>query len=137
MRVQKTSRIFQTTLSSSGSAECPDECPMDMDPVIDANGVEYFNECLMLMAQCTQSSLLAASDLADELKMFESQGLEGTITMTGSGSTEHPLIDIGLEELFGVKKSESENALKGDLLSKITHLKPAPMNSMKPSRSVE
>ncbi|GMF16596.1 unnamed protein product [Phytophthora fragariaefolia] len=55
-------------LDGSGSDACPDECPMDNKPVKDEAGVEYLNECLLRMARCTHSSILAASDMSSVWK---------------------------------------------------------------------
>ncbi|KAG6945095.1 hypothetical protein JG688_00016740 [Phytophthora aleatoria] len=102
--VNQADQTEQATLSldGSGSDACPEKCPMDFQPVKDKNGVEYLNKCLLRLAECTDSSVLASSDMADVRGMFGS--LEGTVELTGSGSNEHAEMDIGLLEMFGGKE---------------------------------
>ncbi|GMF80530.1 unnamed protein product [Phytophthora fragariaefolia] len=97
----KVNQVEQTasSLDSSDSDACPDECSLDNKPVKDEAGVEYLNDCLLRLALCTHSSILAASDMSDVMTMFGS--VEGTIGLEGSGSTEQVVIDIGILNMFG------------------------------------
>ncbi|OWZ17800.1 Kazal-like serine protease inhibitor [Phytophthora megakarya] len=114
--VNQDDQINQSALSLDGSgSDCPEKCPLNNKPVEDEDGVEYRNECVLRLAQCSGITNLASSDMEDVSSFIGS--FEGTIEISGSGSKEAVVVDIGLLELFGKRSSyddlENGSALGG------------------------
>ncbi|RLN55545.1 hypothetical protein BBJ29_007599 [Phytophthora kernoviae] len=80
----------------STAGDCPDTCPETEDPVTDANGLKYQNECFMKMMQCQNNpktgggETLGSTDASTEASSSLDASLpaSGSSDLTASASTD-------------------------------------------------
>ncbi|KAJ8575092.1 hypothetical protein ON010_g4121 [Phytophthora cinnamomi] len=87
--------------ASSTGKSCPDACTMEYSPVVDANGKEYSNECVMRLAKCK-------GETGEQKRIVDFTALdEPAIVKGGTKETEAPSLATKSE-----KSEKSEKSTK-------------------------